>query len=221
MAHKYFKLRLSAFIFLLSLSGLTAAQTNYSLRSPNQKIEIKIRLTDRFGYDVLLDGSVLLQSSTLSLKTESATLGYAPRIKNIKTRTVDEWIQPVVPQKFAKLRDNYNELRLEMEGNYAVVFRAYNEGVAYRFETSSPAAQQKILNEEVRLNFAGAYDVYYPKEDSFFSHNEREFVYLPLKEIKPESIARYVLATVCASTPCAASTTSKAPSQAASERDTS
>ena len=37
----------------------------------------------------------------------------------------------------------------------------------------------------------------------------------------PPSIARYVFATVCASTPWEASTTSSAPSHAASERDTS
>ena len=35
------------------------------------------------------------------------------------------------------------------------------------------------------------------------------------------SIARYAFATVCASIPCAASTTSSAPSQACSERETS
>ena len=35
------------------------------------------------------------------------------------------------------------------------------------------------------------------------------------------SKARYTFANVCASTPCAASTTSNAPSQAARERDTS
>ena len=35
------------------------------------------------------------------------------------------------------------------------------------------------------------------------------------------SIARYVLLTVCASTPCAASTSNNAPSQAARERETS
>ena len=35
------------------------------------------------------------------------------------------------------------------------------------------------------------------------------------------SNAKYTLAKVCASTPCAASTTNRAPSQAAKERDTS
>src|ERR1700752_2397137 len=76
-----------------------------------------------------------------------------------------------------------------MSCNYAVVFRAYNEGIAYRIETNLAQREVKIYNEEVKLNFAGDYHVYYPKEESFFSHNERDFLYLALKEIAPDSIA--------------------------------
>jgi alpha-glucosidase len=166
-----------------------AAQSNYTLRSPNQKNEIKIRLADRVRYDVLVNGQLVVQDSALSLKTDITTLGANPKIKNAKEAKVDQWLEPPVPQKSAKIHENYNELRLDMEGNYAVVFRAYNEGVAYRFETSVARPQQKILGEEVSLNFAADYSVYYPKEDGFFSHNEREFLYLPLKEIAPDSIA--------------------------------
>ena len=63
-----------------------------------------------------------------------------------------------------------------MEGNYAVVFRAYNEGAAYRFETSLPQNEVKVYGEEVSLHFAGDYTVYYPQEESFFSHNERKYL---------------------------------------------
>src|SRR5262245_37802153 len=127
-------------LFVL-LSTPAAAQSNHSLRSPDQRIEIRIRVADRIRYDVVLNGQPLLQDSTLSLKTESATLGLDARVKNAKPRTVDQWIEPAVRQKFAKLRENYNELRLDMEGNYAVLFRAYNEGVAYRLETNLPAVR--------------------------------------------------------------------------------
>jgi len=171
------------------VAGHALAQSNYSLHSPDQRIEVRIRLADRIRYDVLLNGIRLLQDSTLSVKTSSTTLGFNPRVKDAKQRSVDQWIEPVIRQKFAKLRENYHEVRLEMEDNYAVVFRAYNEGVAYHLETALPQPQEKIYSEEVSLNFAGDYHVYYPKEDSFFSHNEREFLYLPLKDIAPNSIA--------------------------------
>src|SRR5262245_12234257 len=183
---KYLKFALPVLV-LLAIPA--AAQSNYNLRSPDQRIEIRIRLSDRIRYDVLLNGKPLLQDSTLSLKIEAATLGSEPRLRNAKNRTVDQWIEPAVRQKFARVRENFNELRLEMQGQYAILFRAYNEGVSYRFETNLAAQQEKIFAEEVSLNFAGDYNVYYPKEDSFFSHNEREFLYLPLKEIAQKAIA--------------------------------
>jgi alpha-glucosidase len=189
-ACRYIMLGLIAFMLLLfSGANPAAAQSSHSLRSPDQRIEVRIRLADRIRYDVLLNGKPLLQDSMLSVKTSSTTFGLNPRVKDAKNRSVDQWIEPVVRQKFAKLREKYNEVRLEMEGNYAVVFRAYNEGVAYRWETALPQPQEKIYSEEVSLNFAGDYNAYYPKEDSFLSHNEREFLYLPLKDIAPNSIA--------------------------------
>ena len=90
---------------------------------------------------------------------------------------------PPVRQKFAKIRENYNELRLTMDGNYAVVFRAYNEGVAYRLETSLPQTEVKVYGEESSFNFPGDYPVYYPQEESFFSHNERT---LPAREFEDD-----------------------------------
>ena len=56
-----------------------------------------------------------------------------------------------------------------------MVFRAYNEGAAYRLETSLAAAQVKVYGEEAGFNFAGDYTVFYPQEESFFSHNERQY----------------------------------------------
>jgi len=176
-------------LMVLMLVGTAAAQSSYSLLSPNKQIEMKIRAGDRIQYDVLFKGTPLLQKSTFSIDIDHNTLGLQPRVKDAKTRTYDGTLEPAVRQKFAKVRENYNELRLEMEGNYAVVFRAYNEGTAYRFETSLPQDEVKVYNEEVSLNFAGDYSAYYPLEESLFSHNERKFPLFKLKEIPPASFA--------------------------------
>jgi alpha-glucosidase len=176
-------------LLLFCSTERAVAQSDYSLRSPDQRIEVRIHITDHLTYDVLVNGGPLLQNSTLSMKIDRATLGAQPRVKAKRQQTINREIVPAVPQKFARIRENYNELRLEMEGNYAVVFRAFNEGVAYRFETSLPVTEAKIYAEEAGLNFAGDYHAYYPQEDSFFSHNEREFLNLALKEIKPTSLA--------------------------------
>jgi alpha-glucosidase len=173
-----------AFIFLST--GTAMSQSSYDLRSPDNRIEIRIRTAQRVKYDVLFKGNVLLQDCTLSLNVEHQVLGVSPKVTGSKERSYDQVETPVVRQKFAKIRDHYNELKLTMEGGYAVVFRAYNEGAAYRFETALPQQQVKIYAEESAFNFSRDSIVYYPQEDSFFSHNERKYLPQHLSEIAPE-----------------------------------
>src|SRR5688572_2499717 len=174
---------------LVCFAAPAVAQQTYSLHSPDKKIEVRIRTGERFRYDVLFNGNLLMQDSALSIEINQTRLGLQPKVQNQRERTVNQEIVPAVPQKSARIHENYNELRLDMEGDYGIVFRAYNEGIAYRFETTLPQSQVRVLSEEVSLNFAGDYHVYYPKEESFFSHNEREFLYLPLKDVPPTSLA--------------------------------
>ena len=181
-------------ILLLLLTLLCAtshawSQSSYRLLSQKGKIQLTVQINNRIRYSVHFNGKTLLLDSTLSININHTTLGLNPKVKATKRLTVSREIEPHIRQKSARIKENYNELRLEMEGNYAVIFRAYNEGVAYRFETSLPAEEVNVYNEEANFNFADDYKVYYPKEDSFFSHNEREFLYLPLREIAPNSIA--------------------------------
>src|SRR5258708_30121084 len=140
----------AAFILipLLILASTAFAQASYSLLSPDKQIEVKVRTSDRFSYDVLFKGTVLLQNSTFSIDIDHNTLGLQPKVKTAKERSYDGTLEPPVRQKFAKVHENYNELRLTLEGNYAVIFRAYDEGVAYRLETSLPQADVKVYSEE-------------------------------------------------------------------------
>ena len=171
------------------LTGITAAQSSYDLRSPNRKIEVRIRTANQLRYDVLLNGAALLQDSTLSLDIDHTKLGLAPHILSAKQTSHDQVLEPVVRQKFARIRDHYNQLRLDLQGGYSVVFRAYDEGVAYRFETSLPQQQVKVYGEEAAFHFPSDFVVFYPQEDSFFSHNERLYTPQHLSEIAPEFIA--------------------------------
>jgi len=177
---------LSLTLLLFSIiAGDATAQSSYDLRSPDERIEIRIRTEGQMRYDVVLKGSAVLENCTFSLDVEHKKLGLQPKVIDAKQRSYDQVLEPVVRQKFAKIRDRYNELRLNIEGGYAVVFRAYNEGAAYRFESSMPQAQVKIYGEESVFKFPRDYVVYYPQEDSFFSHNERKYLPQHLSEIIP------------------------------------
>jgi len=166
-----------------------AAQSSYDLRSPDGRIEVRIRTANGLRYDVLLKGKALLEDSSASLNVDHKSLGTEAKVLHSRESNSDRVLVPVVRQKFAKIRENYRELRLEMAGGYVVAFRAYNEGVAYRFETSLPQSQVKVFAEEANFNFPSDFIIYYGQEDSFFSHNERRYVPQHLTEIAPAFIA--------------------------------
>lgn len=175
---------------LLFADNLQAAdQTAYSLRSPDGRIAVSLRVGDRVRYDVAVDDNPVLRDATLSLRIDAATLGLSPRVKTATPHSYDGTVAPPVRQKAAAFRDHYNELRLELDGACAVVFRAYDEGVAYRWETALPQPEVKVFAEEVALNFADNFTVFYPEEEDFFSHNERHFLPRALGDLAAKNLA--------------------------------
>ena len=173
----------------LLVSRLIAAEPAHRVTSPNGNIVVDVRLGDRLRYDVMVNETPVLKDATLSLKIDAVTLGLAPRLKLATPGTHDGTLQPVVRQKAASFRDHYNELRLDLEGDCSVVFRAYDEGVAYRWETRLPAAEVRVYAEEVALNFADNFITWYPEEESFYSHNERIFLPRALGDLAPKNLA--------------------------------
>jgi alpha-glucosidase len=182
------KLSLAIFLFAAGRSR-AMAESSYLLSSPDNRITVEIHVAKRVTYDVSLNGKLLMKDSTLGINVEGRTLGENPQVKSTKKDSADKVLEPVVRQKFAKIRDRYNELWLEMDGGYAVVFRAYPEGVAYRLETSLGGENVKVYNEEAVFRFAADDTVYYPEEESMFSHNERKYLPRLLSSIPEKTFA--------------------------------
>lgn len=175
---------------VLLASQLAAAEPAVpDLRSPDGRIQVTVHVAERLSYDVVIDERDVIKGATLAMRIDGTTLGLAPRLLAATSGGHDGTVVPPVRQKAASYRDHYNELRLQMAGDHAVVFRAYDEGVAYRWETTLPAARVTVSSEELGLQFAGNYVVYYPEEQSFMSHNERHFLPRALIDLGPHNLA--------------------------------
>ena len=167
----------------VAAGAMRAADQSYTLRSPDDRIELAIRVSDRIAYDVSLNHKLLLKDSTLAINIDGKEYGEKPEVKASKQNSVDRVLEPAIRQKFAKIRERYNELRLDFDGDYAVVFRAYPEGAAYRFETTQGGGSVKVFAESALFRFAFDDTVYFPEEESMFSHNERRYLPRALKSI--------------------------------------
>ena len=165
---------LAVLIFLAT--GLFA-QTTYTLSSPDQKIQTHIKFGDFIEFEVRFGSEIVVEKTWISLNVEeNYTLGQVPKVKKPITRSVDQVVVPVVAEKFASIPEKFNELELFCRGNYTIIFRAYNEGVAWRF-TTKMLDTIRVNTEEATINFPKGSSVWFPEESSFFSHNERYYVH--------------------------------------------
>lgn len=159
------------------------------LTSPDGATVVAVHVGERLTYDVTVREAPVLRAASLALNIDGTVLGHAPRLRAATPRRHEAVLRPVVRQKAAELRERYEELRLEFEGGYAVTFRAYDEGVAYRWETALPAARVQVRAEEARFNFTGNFFAWYPEEDGFFSHQERLFLPRALGDLAAHNLA--------------------------------
>jgi len=100
----------------------------------------------------------------------------------------DNLIEPAVAYKRSVIEDKYNSLLLTFRSGAALQFRAYNDGVAYRFETS--LKNDLIIKDEVAgFSLPAGSSAWYPLEESFMSHNERIFTFSSLDTISDKHLA--------------------------------
>lgn len=166
-------LLLFAFLFLpLFLSAQTFFPTQ-TLASPNGALRVTIVTNPTLTWQINLRDQPLTTPAPLAMRIAGqGTLGNGAEMTRKERSSIDLVLRPEVQQKSTSVRNYYNELILHFKGDWGVVFRAYNEGVAYRFFTNF---KDKVTVEEETFSFQPAVckTVFFPEEESFYSHNER------------------------------------------------
>ncbi|MCJ7680179.1 MAG: glycoside hydrolase family 97 protein [Candidatus Aminicenantes bacterium] len=161
---------------------------DYTVQSPDRTVELRVGVTERITYSVLYKNRGIIFPSPLSLTLrDQGKLGENPEVMETHTDSVNEVLTPVVREKNAHIPDVFNRLRLRFLGGYEVVFRVYNDGVAYRFITSFDQ-EIEVMSEEAVFHFPEEASVYFAEDTGFFTHQEKPFLYLPLSEIGEDRI---------------------------------
>ncbi|WP_224996263.1 glycoside hydrolase family 97 protein [Cesiribacter sp. SM1] len=172
---------------LLVLCYKGYGQKQYSLFSPDKSIEVNLELTDSIYYSIKAKNKQIINKSAVSLNTSSIKQkGW--KVSAVKRSTRDQELQPVVWQKNKNIRDYYQELRLSFTNDIALEWRAYNDGVAWRWLIHKNGAYT-VLNETAQFSFHKEDQAWYPLEDGFFSHNERHYHQLGVDSIGPDQLA--------------------------------
>lgn len=167
------RLKKTLLLLFFLINGVILQAQTYSLKSPNGDLQLSTSIDKTISFQVTFKNKLIISESTIDLKLkDEKSFGTEPKVVKVSESRVNQVLKPVIAQKFSSIKDNYNELTIRCKNDFTITFRAYNEGVAYRFSTSSK--KNAIIEEETfDLNFADKTTSFFPQEESFISHNER------------------------------------------------
>jgi alpha-glucosidase len=185
-------------IFLLFLSTGVMAQSGIRLLSPDKKIQVNVA-TGNTGilYQVKVDGNQILNPSELNLQLQSGlNICSSVNLRSQETsKHNDSWENDLGKNRLIK--DEYNELTLHLQEAeskllFDVIFRAYNDGVAfrYKFYKQNGTDTLKVQSENNQFAFAGDYDAFMGHHQGykFQGPQEWEFENRKLSSIHPDSV---------------------------------
>lgn len=153
-----------AILSLLLLIGnvsLAAKEKKYVLSSPDGTLKVEISTGNELAYQVMHGNDTILSHSNIALVLEDGTIvGKTPRITGERRKKIKDNIESPF-YRFKEFVATGNELDLKLKGGFGIIFRAYNEGVAYRFYTTQ-SSDIIIKDEQAEFNFNKDYMAYLP-----------------------------------------------------------
>jgi alpha-glucosidase len=184
------KLNTHCLLFILFLSGFSvSAQKSYQLASPNGKLTVSLTLAETIEYTVSHQGDVMLLPSAISMTLgNGVSFGKNAHLKKQYMREVKETISPVIYKK-KEIPDHYNERVFEFKEGFNLIFRAYDEGIAYRF-ISTLNKPFTVQSEEAVFRFPSDQKAYIPYvqlikeplEAQFYNSFENTYTHIPLSQ---------------------------------------
>ncbi len=152
MKNRFFIICAMAAAVLLCTPIMSAKAKIVSVKSPDGSIEVKISANGAIGYEVLKEGAKVLSQDGLQMTLVNRVLGENAKVKKVKQTQVREVIKPVVPLKHSEVLNHYNGVVLNY-GDYSLEFRAFDNGVAYRFATKIKGSID-VMNESFNMKLA-------------------------------------------------------------------
>lgn len=184
--------------FLIAFVSAASAQSrSVTLKSPDGNLETTIEAGEKLTYTIKHGGDLIVGPSAISMRlSDGSSFGEKPALRKTKQNTVRNVIEsPLYKRK--SITNEYNEVVLTFRGDYEVVFRAYNEGVAYRFVSNKKKPFQ-VVGEEATFVFSGNHKGYFPYvnkeegtpiEEQLWNSFENTYTFTTLAEMDKRRLA--------------------------------
>ena len=176
-------------LLLLALSTAVAAPKKdvHRLASPDGKLVLEVNVGQAVTWSLSRDGVTVLEPSAISMTLEDGTVfGRNETPRKVSFKEVKKSVLTPVYYKKARVPEAYREMTLGFR-EFSLVFRAYDEGVAYRF-VAGKKAPFKVASEQAGFRFPGDPKAFIPYtrkrknayDSEFFSSFESQYVHQKL-----------------------------------------
>lgn len=177
--------------------GLISAAEKIVVKSPDNKTEVTITLDNYVSYTITQSGQIILDQSKIGMQlSNNVMLGNNPKLVSKKERLIKESIKSPF-YRTNSFSIECKEVNLKFKDNFGILFRVYNEGVAYRFYTTFKD-KINIQSELAEFNFDKDYTVYMAhstnKKDPYASAFQN--VYTKTRLSEADHLQAYLPATV-------------------------
>ena len=146
--------RIVAIYLFTMLSGIASAacEKSYTIHSPDRTIGITLTVGNRIAYEVRVDGRTVVAPTPVAMTLDDGTVwGGSAQPSRIRKGMVDtSFATPFYIKK--RVADHYNWLRADFRQGFAIELRAYDDGVAYRF-ISTTDRSLVVASEEAGAAF--------------------------------------------------------------------
>ena len=197
--NKKLYLAILSLLLLIGNASFAAKEKKYVLSSPDGTLKVEISAGNELAYQVMHGNDTILSHSNIGLVLENGTIvGKTPRITGERRRKIEDNIESPF-YRFKEFVATGNELDLKLKGGFGIIFRAYNEGVAYRFYTTQ-SSDIIIKEEQAEFNFKEDYTAYLP-----YTTNDKKpmaMAYQNVYDITPLSKAQPKLAFLPVTVDC-------------------
>ena len=151
------------------------------LTSPDGNIRIAVNLSDQITYDIICRNDTLLKQCIIQMEVGNLKLGANPKLTKISRKSINESLTPIIPLKHSTVSNLYNQLLLKFKGDYSIEFRAFNDGIAYRFITNKKGMIE-VNSETFQVNFPENYLLHMQQPGGFKTAYEEEYHHVQSNE---------------------------------------
>ncbi|HET6557839.1 MAG TPA: glycoside hydrolase family 97 catalytic domain-containing protein, partial [Prolixibacteraceae bacterium] len=186
----------SLFTALCILISVAFAGAQHSVMSPNSVVEAKVQVGDQIIYSVNYKGKPVISQSVIRFEFRQAPpLGDEMTIVKTSVKDINETWTPVLKRK-EKILNNCRELILQLQEKrfprrlMNLVFRIYDDGVAFRTEfTGSGNSHEYVIAEErVEFNFTADHTCWAVNHGNYRSSQENEYFRRKLSDLNDQMV---------------------------------